>query len=216
VMLWPTAGLPPADVEVPGDPSSAAFFVALAAMSGNGSVDLPDVCLNETRIGFLAAMARMGANLDVQDERQSGGEPVGRLVVRGGALRGVRVGDAEVPSLIDELPLLACVAAHAEGETEIRGAAELRVKESDRIATVVANLRAVGADADELPDGMVVRGADRPLRGRVRAHADHRIAMAFAILGARPGNAIEVDDPACVDVSYPSFWRDLARVTGAP
>jgi 3-phosphoshikimate 1-carboxyvinyltransferase len=152
----------------------------------------------------------------VQDERQSGGEPVGRLVVRGGALRGVRVGDAEVPSLIDELPLLACVAAHAEGETEIRGAAELRVKESDRIATVVANLRAVGADADELPDGMVVRGADRPLRGRVRAHADHRIAMAFAILGARPGNAIEVDDPACVDVSYPSFWRDLARVTGAP
>jgi 3-phosphoshikimate 1-carboxyvinyltransferase len=118
--------------------------------------------------------------------------------------------------MVDELPLLACLATRAQGETVITGAKELRVKESDRIAAVVANLRAVGADADELPDGMRIRGGgsgpDRALRGRVRTHGDHRLAMAFGILGSARGNAIEVDDPDCVAVSYPGFWRDLARV----
>jgi 3-phosphoshikimate 1-carboxyvinyltransferase len=113
--------------------------------------------------------------------------------------------------MIDELPLLACVGARARGTTEIRGAAELRVKESDRIATVVSNLRAIGATASELPDGLVVTGSSAPLRGRVITHGDHRIAMAFGVLGALPGNEIEIDDPACVAVSYPDFWSDLAR-----
>ena len=118
--------------------------------------------------------------------------------------------------MIDELPLLACVAALAEGDTVVRGAAELRVKESDRITAVVENLRRVGVDADELPDGFVVHGrGPRALAGRVRTHGDHRIAMAFGILGALAGNHVEVDDPACVAVSYPGFWRDLARATGA-
>jgi 3-phosphoshikimate 1-carboxyvinyltransferase len=215
VMLWPTGALDAADVDVPGDPSSAAFFVAVASLASEGTLTLPEVGLNETRIGFLKALVRMGGAIAVEDERQAGGEPVGTLRASAGPLRGVRIGGDEVPSLIDELPLLACLAAHAEGETEIRGAAELRVKESDRIAAVVENLRAVGADADELPDGMVVRGADRPLRGAIRTHGDHRIAMAFGVLGTREGNEVAVDDPACVDVSYPSFWRDLARVTGA-
>ena len=215
VMLWPTGALDAADVDVPGDPSSAAFFVAVASLASEGTLTLPEVGLNETRIGFLKALVRMGGAIAVEDERQAGGEPVGTLRASAGPLRGVRIGGDEVPSLIDELPLLACLAAHAEGETEIRGAAELRVKESDRIAAVVENLRAVGADADELPDGMVVRGADRPLRGAIRTHGDHRIAMAFGVLGTREGNEVTVDDPACVDVSYPSFWRDLARVTGA-
>jgi 3-phosphoshikimate 1-carboxyvinyltransferase len=115
--------------------------------------------------------------------------------------------------MIDELPLLACLAAHAEGETVISGAEELRVKESDRIATTVANLRTIGAQVEERPDGMVVVGSDAPLRGRIITHGDHRIAMAFAILGRRRGNAIEVDDPDCVAVSYPSFWRTLDEVT---
>jgi 3-phosphoshikimate 1-carboxyvinyltransferase len=128
-------------------------------------------------------------------------------------LRGVRVGADNVPSMIDELPLLACLAAHAEGETVISGAAELRVKESDRIATTVANLCAIGVDAAERPDGMVIVGRDAPLRGRVVTHGDHRIAMAFGILGRRRGNAIEVDDPDCVAVSFPSFWRTLDEVT---
>lgn len=129
-----------------------------------------------------------------------------------GALRGVRVEEHDVPSMIDELPLLACLATRAVGETEITGAGELRVKESDRIAAVVANLRAIGADAEELKDGMRIRGSDRPLEGRVVTHGDHRLAMAFGVLGAADGNRIEVDDPACVEVSYPGFWGDLDRV----
>jgi 3-phosphoshikimate 1-carboxyvinyltransferase len=116
--------------------------------------------------------------------------------------------------MIDELPLLACVATRAAGETVITGASELRVKESDRIAAVVANLQAIGAEAFELPDGMRITGSERPLRGAVATHGDHRLAMAFGVLGALPGNAITVDDRDCVAVSYPEFWRDLRRVVG--
>jgi 3-phosphoshikimate 1-carboxyvinyltransferase len=117
--------------------------------------------------------------------------------------------------MVDERPLLACLATRAEGETVITGAGELRVKESDRIAAVVANLRAIGADAEELPDGMRIRGSPRPLRGRVATHGDHRLAMAFGVLDAASGNAIEVDDRDCVAVSYPDFWRDLEAATSA-
>jgi 3-phosphoshikimate 1-carboxyvinyltransferase len=210
VLLWPVQSLPALDVAVPGDPSSAAFFAALAALSTEGTLELPDVCLNPTRTGFFFALARMGAKIEVEDERTEGGETVGTLVCSARELRGTEVAAAEVPSMIDELPMLACLGARADGETVVRGAEELRVKESDRIAAVVGNLRTLGADADELPDGFVVRGNDRPLRGRVVTHGDHRLAMAFGVLGALPGNEIEVDDPACVDVSFPTFWRDLA------
>ena len=115
--------------------------------------------------------------------------------------------------MIDELPLLACVAARAAGTTEITGAGELRVKESDRVAAVVANLRTLGAAAEELPDGFRVTGSDRPLRGRVITHGDHRLAMAFGILGAVPGNDITVDDPGCAAVSFPGFWQLLSALT---
>jgi 3-phosphoshikimate 1-carboxyvinyltransferase len=116
--------------------------------------------------------------------------------------------------MIDEVPMLACLAARASGETVITGAAELRVKESDRIAAVVRNLRAIGADAEETPDGMLVRGSSAPLKGTVITDGDHRVAMAFGVLGALPGNAIEIDMPDCVGVSYPAFWSDLRRVAG--
>jgi 3-phosphoshikimate 1-carboxyvinyltransferase len=118
-----------------------------------------------------------------------------------------------VPGLIDELPLIACVAARANGETRVTGAGELRVKESDRITVVVDNLRAIGVDAEELPDGFLVRGSDKPLKGRVITHGDHRIAMAFGVLGAIAGNELEIDDPACCVVSWPSFWDDLRALT---
>lgn len=206
------------DVDVPADPSSAAFFAALAALAGDGELALPDVCLNPTRTGFFFTLADMGAQLLVDDQRRQGGEGVGTVLVAAGAgrspLRGTTVGAEAVPAMVDELPLLACVAACAEGDTVVRGAAELRVKESDRIAAVVAGLRAVGADADEHPDGFVVHGrGPRPFAGRVVTHGDHRLAMAFGVLGALPGNTITVDDPDCVAVSYPQFWADLARAT---
>jgi len=135
------------------------------------------------------------------------------LVVRPSRLRGVEVAPHEVPAAIDEVPVLAALAARAEGETRITGAGELRVKESDRIAALVHALRAVGGEAEELDDGLVVRGSERPLRGRVVTHGDHRIAMAFGVLAALPGNEIEIDDRACAAVSYPGFWEVLRKLT---
>ena len=213
VTLVPSARLDAADTDVPGDPSSAAFFVALAALASSGSLSIEHVCVNPSRTGALRVLADMGALVGYEDSHDDGGEPVARLVVSPRLLRGATIDPDFVPSLIDELPMLACVAARAEGETRVTGAAELRVKESDRIATVVNNLKAVGADAEELPDGFVVRGSDKPYRGRVVTHGDHRIAMAFGVLGALDGNAIEIDDRDCVSVSYPGFWSDLDRVS---
>ena len=210
VTLREARALQPLDVRVPGDPSSAAFLVALAAAHPALEVVLPGVCLNPTRTGFLAAVTRMGAVLEV-DGRVEGGEPVGTIRARRGELRGIIVDPADVPSMIDEIPLLACLAAVADGETVIQGAGELRVKESDRIAAVAANLHALGVHAEERRDGLLVRGSRTPLRGKVHAFADHRIAMAFGILGAVPGNHVVVDDPDTVSISYPGFWADLER-----
>ena len=213
VRLEPVGALAPLDVRVPADPSSAAFFIALATLVHGAPLRVPNVCLNPTRTGFFDVLRTMGGAVDIEQGPEQGGEPTGTIEASHSELHAVSVGEAQVPSMIDELPLLACVGARARGTTEIRGAAELRVKESDRIATVVSNLRAIGASADELPDGLVVTGSATPLRGRVITHGDHRIAMAFGVLGALPGNDIQVDDPACVAVSYPGFWDDLARVT---
>ena len=216
VLLHPVPRLTSLDVTVPGDPSSAAFFAALAALAPRGEILLRRVCVNETRIGFLAALREMGGEIELVGRERIAGEWIADVHVRGGAtLRGISIVREAIPTLIDELPLVACLAAYAEGETRVTGAEELRVKESDRIAVVVGNLRTLGADAEELPDGFVVRGTSPVLRGRVVTHGDHRMAMAFGVLGALPGNEIEIDDPDCVAVSYPAFWSDLASVTGS-
>jgi 3-phosphoshikimate 1-carboxyvinyltransferase len=216
VLLHPVPSLTPLDVTVPGDPSSAAFFAALAALAPRGEIVLRRVCVNETRIGFLAALREMGGEIELVGRERIAGEWIADVHVRGGAtLRGISIVREAIPTLIDELPLVACLAAYADGETRVTGAEELRVKESDRIAVVVGNLRTLGAEAEELPDGFVVRGTSPVLRGRVVTHGDHRMAMAFGILGALPGNEIEIDDPDCVAVSYPTFWSDLASVTGS-
>jgi 3-phosphoshikimate 1-carboxyvinyltransferase len=212
VCLRPVQRLNAIEIEVPADPSSAAFFIALASLATGGELSLTDVCLNPTRGGFLTAMVRMGAQVETTARRKSGGEEIGSLRVGPARLTGTRVSETEVPALIDELPLLACVAAGAGVELEITGAAELRVKESDRISTVVQNLRAVGADATELPDGLRVHPSSRKLAGTIDPRGDHRIAMAFGILSAASGNQIRVTNPECVAVSYPRFWDDLRRV----
>jgi 3-phosphoshikimate 1-carboxyvinyltransferase len=214
VLLFAQQSLKALDMTIPGDPSSASFFAALAALAEQGEVSLPMVGLNDGRTGFLGAMRDMGARIDLSHSTLVNGEYVGTLVVHAGQpLRAVTVDAEPIPRLIDELPLLACVAAYLEGETRVTGAAELRVKESDRIAAVVGNLRALGADADELEDGFVVRGTRPRLRGTVTTHGDHRLAMAFGVLSALPGNEIAIDDRDCVNVSYPTFWDDLRRVT---
>ena len=215
VSLGVAREFPAMPVTVPGDPSSAAFFVALAAMLPDAEVRLPDVCLNPTRTAFMNVVQRMGVPLEsAEGACTMGGEPVGTVVARSAPhLRAVSVGADEIPAMIDEVPILAALATRADGETVVTGARELRVKESDRIAAVVSNLRAIGAEAEELEDGLIVRGSDRPLRGSVVTHGDHRLAMAFGVLGALPGNDVTVDDPDCVAVSYPAFWDDLRRVS---
>jgi 3-phosphoshikimate 1-carboxyvinyltransferase len=205
------------DFQVPGDVSSAAFVLALAVLGGAGDgVTVEGVGLNPTRISFLDALRRMGAVVHVdQTSAETASEPVGDVGTGPCGLRGIHIGPAEVPSLIDELPLLAALGARAEGCTRIVGAGELRTKESDRIAAMVSNLRAVGVEVEELEDGLEVRGSDHPLRGSVQAFHDHRIAMSFAVLGSVPGNEITIDTPEVADVSFPGFAGLLRRLEGA-
>ncbi|MDP9205581.1 MAG: 3-phosphoshikimate 1-carboxyvinyltransferase [Gemmatimonadota bacterium] len=212
VWLRPARRLTPMEIDVPADPSSAAFFVALAALASEGELTLTDVCLNPTRTGFMEAMKRMGADINESARMSKAGDETGTVRVRPTQLHGIRITDVEVPSLIDELPLIACVAAGAGIDVEITGAAELRVKESDRINAVVENLRAVGAHAVELPDGLRVSGPRRELAGTIDPRGDHRIAMAFGVLSAASGDHITVTNPECVAVSYPGFWEDLRRI----
>jgi 3-phosphoshikimate 1-carboxyvinyltransferase len=204
--------LSPIDVTVPGDPSSAAFFLALGVLAEWGGLTVRGISLNPTRTGFLRVLERMGGKLTSEISTDLAMEPVGDVIAEPSLLRGTTIEASEVPSLIDELPLLACLAARAEGETIVRGAQELRVKESDRIRAVVDNLRAIGAEAEELPDGWRVVGTRRAFAGRIVTHGDHRLAMAFGILGAAGDAELEIDDSGCVAVSYPAFWSDLRRV----
>ena len=203
--------LAPLRMTVPGDLSSAAFLVAAALLTGTPLV-VREVGLNPTRTGFLDVLARMGARIEVAHRHLEGGEPVGDVSVGAGELAAVEVGGAEVVRTIDELPLVAVMAAHARGSTVVRDAAELRVKESDRIRALCSNLAALGVPAEERPDGFIVTGVDRPLRGAVRSFGDHRIAMAFAVLGLRPGSHIEVDDMRVASVSFPGFADQIERL----
>jgi 3-phosphoshikimate 1-carboxyvinyltransferase len=218
VCLRPARKLNAVDIAVPSDPSSAAFFVAAATLAREGELTLEDVCLNPTRTGFIDAIRKMGGDISAHSHVSAAGEEIGSLTVRPASLADFRITERQVPALIDELPLLACVAAAAGVELEITGAGELRVKESDRINAVVQNLRAVGVVADELPDGLRVRrrvagiGATQKFAGTVDPRGDHRIAMAFGVLSAVSGNQINVLNPEIVAVSYPKFWDDLRRV----
>ena len=209
------SALDPLDVVVPGDFSSAAFPLACALLGGAGEgIVLRGVGLNPTRTGLLPVLERMNARIDVETGSARGQrEPVGDLVVRPSELTGTEVKPEEIPGLIDEVPVLAVLAARARGTTHITGAAELRVKESDRLGALAANLSGLGVEVEELPDGLVIEGTGRPLSGPVEARGDHRIAMAFGVLGALPANSITVDAPAAVGVSYPGFWEMLERVS---
>lgn len=210
VALSPAAQLDPFDIEVPGDISSAAFVAALVLLAGTAPVRIRDVGLNPTRTGFIEVVRRMGGRLTLENERESCGEPLGDIVAERSDLRATRISGDEMPSLVDEVPVLAVLAARAAGTTVIEGAGELRVKESDRIRAMVENLHAVGVTVEERTDGLEVQGSDRPLAGLVRAHDDHRIAMSFGVLAAATGGAVRVDDPAAVAVSFPDFWDVMA------
>ncbi len=211
----PPARLDPLDMEVPGDFSSAAFFLAWAALAGRPRpLTIRSVGLNATRTGLLPVLNRMGVNVEVMPRAAAGGEPTGDLRVAGRVidLRAVEIGEDEVPGLIDEIPIVAALAARAEGVTRITGAAELRVKESDRLSALAVNLRRMGVAVEEFPDGLEILGTRKQLSGRVECFRDHRIAMAFGVLGASPGCDLAIDDPGAADVSFPGFRELLARV----
>ena len=212
VSLLPVESLSPLELTVPGDPSSAAYMIAFGVLQSDGEVRIPDVCMNSTRIGFIETIIEMGGNIEIVDRKAVAGDAVATLIVRPSILRDGKVSGDRIPAMIDELPLLACVAAGARVGLEVRDASELRVKESDRIATVVGNLGPIGATVEELPDGFVVSPGKPVLSGSVITEGDHRIAMSFGVLGALPGNSINIDDRDCVAVSYPRFWADLESI----
>ena len=200
------------DVDVPGDVSSAAFWLVAAATQPGSSVRVRNLGLNPTRTGILAVLLRMGAKLREEEETRGPGEPCGRIEIVGRSLRGTEIGGAEIPNVIDELPVLAVAGALAGGTTVIKDAAELRVKESDRLAVVARHLTAMGADVTEHPDGLEIRGG-RPLHGaRLESHGDHRIAMAFAIAGLFADGETVIENASCVETSYPGFAGQLERI----
>jgi 3-phosphoshikimate 1-carboxyvinyltransferase len=201
-----------AHIAVPGDCSSAAYFAAAAACLEDSELFLPITGVNPTRTGFLEILKKMGAEVLIQSEQEMSGEPVADVVVRPGSdvLHGITIDDpAKIAAAIDEFPLLAVVATRAQGKTIVRGAGELRVKESDRIATVVANLKAMGADIEELEDGFTVTGPTRLKGANVKSFGDHRLAMAMTVAGLLADGATTLDDDSVVEVSYPGFFNDL-------
>jgi 3-phosphoshikimate 1-carboxyvinyltransferase len=206
-----------ADVAVPGDPSSAAFLVAAALLVGGSRLTITGVGLNELRCGFYATLAEMGAGIVVENRRVQGGEPVGDLVVSHGMLQGVDVPWERAPTMIDEYPVLAVIAAHAVGTTRMRGLKELRVKESDRVDATAALLAVNGARVEVEGDDLIVHGDGRPLRGGglVRTDMDHRIAMAALVLGTATEEPVTVDEAAFIDTSFPGFAELMNRAGGA-
>ncbi len=196
-------------IVVPGDPSSAAFPLVAAAILPGADVTITGVGVNPLRAGLITTLLEMGADLTLTNEREEGGEPVADIHVRGGALHGVEVPADRAPTMIDEYPILAVAAAVAEGRSEMRGLAELRVKESDRLAAMAAGLKAGGVDVEELDDGLVIEGAAGRVPGGtnqpVATHLDHRIAMSFLILGLYAQAPVTIDDGAPVATSFPNF-----------
>lgn len=200
-------------VQVPGDPSSAAFWIAAAVLVPGSAVELPGVCLNPTRTGFIRILQRMGADIETSIHRHEP-EPVGTIRVRSAALRGVNVDAEEVPQVIDELPLLAVVATQADGVTTVRGARELRVKESDRIAALAGLIESIGGAVETAPDGFTIAGPQRLRGGPVRSLGDHRIAMSAAVAGLCAHGETTIEGAQSAAISYPDFFSNLGLLGG--
>ncbi len=201
------------DVGVPGDISSAAFFLVAGAIVPGAELLIKNVGVNPTRSGVIDILIRMGADIRLLNRREISGEPVADLLVAGSRLKGIEISGDVIPRAIDELPVLSVAAAYAEGETTIRDAAELRVKETDRIAAMCETLGTLGVNIEPLEDGLRIVGRDQPTGGRVSSFGDHRIAMSLAVAGLRATGGVEIGDTSCTETSFPGFWRLLERVT---
>lgn len=199
-------------IEVPGDISSAAYFLAAGLMIPNSEILIKNVGINPTRDGILRVAKEMGGDITILNEKTSGGEPTCDLLVRSSSLKGVTIGGEIIPTLIDEIPMIAVMACFAEGITTIKDAQELKVKESNRIDTVVTNLKAMGAHIEATDDGMIIEGG-YPLHGAViDSHLDHRIAMSFAIGALGSDGETRIEGAECVKISYPEFYQTLEKL----
>jgi 3-phosphoshikimate 1-carboxyvinyltransferase len=202
----------PCDFDVPGDISSAAFWLVAAAAKPGCQLTIENLGLNPTRTGIVNVLERMGAKIRVKDQSSGSGEPCGTLQVEGAKLCGTTIEGTEIPNVIDEIPVLAVAAALAEGKTVIKDAAELRVKESDRLAVVAHHLRAMGANVEELSDGMIIQGGQALHGARLESYGDHRIAMAFAVAGSFSDGETTITGTECIETSYPGFIDQLAKL----
>ena len=211
--VHPVNRIPGFDADVPGDISSAAFFIAAALISGRALV-VRECGINPTRCGFLEVVRRMGASVEVLEERSSVGEPAGSIRVSPGELRGARIEREEIPELIDEVPLLAVLALFARGVTEVRGAEELRFKESDRLDMIARMVKSLGGKVEVFDDGFAVEGPQKLRRGEVDPRGDHRIAMAAAVAAVGIPEGVSVRGFDCARVSYPDFMRDYQALGG--
>lgn len=196
-------------ITVPGDISSAAYFIAAGLVTPGSEILIQNVGINPTRDGILQVAKAMGGNITLQNERTVSGEPVADLLIQASDLHATEIGGNLIPTLIDEIPVIAVMACFANGTTVIRDAQELKVKESDRIAVVTENLKAMGADIEATDDGMIIHGG-KPLHGAlIQTHMDHRIAMSFAVAGMNADGETTFSDASCVDISYPGFFKDM-------
>jgi 3-phosphoshikimate 1-carboxyvinyltransferase len=203
--------IPALSMEIPGDFSSAAFFICAALAVPNSSLQISSVSLNPTRTGLINVLKAMGADLEFQIEKEKP-EPIGTISAQYSQLQNIEIPAEIVPNIIDEIPILAVLATQAKGDFILRNAEELRFKESDRINTVVQNLRSIGVEIEEYKDGFSLKGPQKLKAGKVVTHGDHRIAMAFAIANLFTNEVIEIDNPACASVSFPDFYKILKDI----
>jgi 3-phosphoshikimate 1-carboxyvinyltransferase len=214
IRVWPAERIPPLSLEIPGDFSSAAPFIVAATLLSGSNLRIHDVDVNPTRTGLLDVLGRMGGRIAVFNRRSANGEPVADLEVRSAPLLATEIEADEVPRLVDELPLFALLASQARGESVVKGAQELRVKETDRIETVTNSLRPLGVRIVASDDGFRVRGVPtRPRGGAMASSGDHRLAMLGAVAGAVSKQGVEIEDAEAVAVSFPGFFELLESVT---
>ena len=199
-------------ITIPGDISSAAFFIVASIILSDATLTIRNVGLNPTRTGIVSLLKRMGAKIDIRNERDNGGEPVGDIIIKSGQLKGIEIGTEDIPWMIDEIPILCVAASLAEGRTVIGGAEELRVKESDRIAVMTEELTKLGVRVEEKKDGMIIYGASGFKGASCNSHGDHRVAMALTIAALKANEESVIENSECIDTSFPGFVELLESV----
>jgi len=214
IIIHPSQELSPQEFTIPGDISAAAFFLVAAAIVPGSELRISNVGVNPTRAGILEILQKMGARIKLEQQRVLGGEAIADIIISSSSLKAVNIEGEIIPRLIDELPILAVAMAAATGESVVRGAGELRVKETDRIQAICSELSKMGIMIDELEDGFIVKGKDRPFQGaRVDSHGDHRIAMSLAIAGLLAEGETIIDNAEVVNISFPDFWKILDYIS---